>query len=299
MAVIIFKSQDDWVKALEKAASFNTTYKNKWPYNLLYWDGSVLSADCVNLLKALFNGGDVFNLQKGRNSGKYWSGNTGDCTEWGLLSQCSEISTDFKKLKPGYPEVLYMDGHIGSYLGKEKVINGYIYNVIEATAWSGDFGHGGIIYTYVDEYGRRFNHKNGKQLFRWLQHGKPTKWVTFIDPKPKLVVDGDWGVNTTKATQKFLGTTQDGLIEGQPIRFKPNLPACSEKSWHFVNNVSESSDTIRALQKWLGLSKVEQDGRFGPVSIKAFQKKLGGILVDGECGEHTVTAWQKYLNEKL
>jgi len=300
MAVIIFKNQEQWVAAMEKAASYTTTYKNKWPYNLLYWDGTTLSADCVNLQKALFNGGDVFNLQKGRNQGKYWSGNTGDCTEWGLLTQCTDISTDFSKLKAGYPEILYMDGHIGAYLGKEIIKNGYVYNVIEATAWSGDFGHSGIIYTYVDQYGRRFNHHNGRQLYRWLQHGKPTKWVTFVAPSKKetLAIDGDWGINTTKATQKFLGTKQDGLIFGQPQIFKKYCPACSTKSWTFINSVTGSSNTIKALQKWLGMKESQCDGRFGPITIRAFQNKIGA-QVDGECGPYCVKAWQKYLNEHM
>lgn len=303
MATIVFNSQNDWVAAMQKAANYYTTYKNWYPYNLLYWDGGTLSADCSNFQKALFNGGNPFNLQRGMNAGRYWPNNTGDCTEWGLLSQCSGISQNFWSLTAGQPELLYMNGHIGAYIGKEVWINGYAYNVIECTAWTGDFGHTGIIYTYVDGYGRRLNHKNGGyQCGAWSHHGKPTKWVKYSTPAPtppgKLTVDGEWGINTTKATQKFLGTEQDGIVSNQPIGLKPYCMNCLTESWQFVNSTSGYSPMIKALQKWCGLGAAQQDGHFGPVSIRAFQRKLG-VSADSFCGPDTVRAWQTYLNKNL
>ena len=86
--------------------------------------------------------------------------NTGDCSEYGLISQCSEVSSNFGLLAKGEPRLLYMDGHIGAFIGEEVVLNGFIYNCIESTAWGGDFGHDGIIYTYVDQYGRRLDRKS-------------------------------------------------------------------------------------------------------------------------------------------
>ena len=90
------------VSDLKTLESRTTYYKNKWPDNLLYVheDGRT-SADCVNLYKALFNGYNI-NVTK---TGYYQHdlSNTGDCDEWGLLSQCSDISQDFTKLKNGEP----------------------------------------------------------------------------------------------------------------------------------------------------------------------------------------------------
>ena len=299
MATIVFNSQKDWVAAMQKAAQYYTEYKNWFPYNLLYLESGILSADCVNFQKALFNGANPFNLQAGMNAGPYWPNNTGDCTELQLINQCSEVSTNFWTLKADYPEILYMYGHIGAYIGKEVWINGYCYNVIECTAWTGDFGHTGIIYTYVDGYGNRLNHKGGYQCGAWTHHGKPTKWVKFTEPAPaKLDVDGEWGVATTKATQKFLGTEQDGIVSNQPIALKPDCMNCLTESWEFVQSTSGYSPMIKALQKWCGMPATQQDGQFGPDSIRYFQRKLG-VYADGFCGPNTVAAWQKYLNANL
>lgn len=293
MSWIRFNTQQEWVAAMQKAAQYYTSYANWYPNNLLYWNGSVLSADCVNLQKALFNGGDPFNLQYGMNAGDF-PNNTGDCTEWGLITQCTECSQNFALLKYNEPRILYMDGHIGAYIGKEVSINGNIYNVIECTAWTGDFGHTGIIYTYVDAYGRRLNHKGGYQSCTWEWHGKPTKWVKYVaQPTPKIDEDGEWGVETTKLAQKIFGTEIDGIVSNQPKALKKYCLNCLTESWEF-NNSGGYSPLIVAIQKWVG---AEADGQFGPYTIMALQRKLG-VEVDGYCGPVTVKAFQKYLNSK-
>ena len=183
--MIIFNSQNDWVSAMKKAVTYNTVYKAQYPYNLLYWTGSVLYGDCVNFQKALFNGRNVFSMAAGSYQGDL--NNTGDCDEIGLLNQCSEVSGDFSRLKANEPRILYMSGHIGAYIGEEVTLGGKVYNVIEWTAWAGDFS-AGCIYSYVDGSGRRLNHKGGSQCMSWEKHGKPTKWVQYIyKDKPEWV----------------------------------------------------------------------------------------------------------------
>lgn len=152
-----------------------TFYKNKYPFNLCYInnDGRT-SADCSNLVKAILNGYDVYNTKVG-----YYQkdlSNTGDCTEAELIAQCTEVSTDFKALG-NHAEILYMKGHIGTYLGY-SVDNRF--NVIECTT---SFG-GGVIYSWVDQDGTRRSENGGKPIVlkdgtyqRWSHHGKPTKWV--------------------------------------------------------------------------------------------------------------------------
>ena len=170
----IICTSDQLIARLKTLASRKTFYKNKYPYNLCYIhpDGRT-SADCVNLYKALFNGYDVNKTNPG-----YFQrdlSNTGDVTEYGLLKQCSDISSDFKKLKDGIPEVLYMPGHIGGYIG--TVTKGqYTYNVIECTgAWGG-----GIIYSWVDTDGTRRKYKGSSSTGgKWTKHGKPTKWISY------------------------------------------------------------------------------------------------------------------------
>lgn len=106
----------------------------------------------------------------------------------------------------------------------------------------------------------------------------------------KISVDGWWGPATTRALQKALGTTQDGIISGQDADSKKYHERCDGSSWHYG---SGGSDCIKALQKQLG---VTQDRYCGPATIKALQK-LVGTTQDGYCGKNTVTALQKRLND--
>lgn len=185
---MVIMTSEDFITRLKVLAARKTYYKNKWPDNLCYVhsDGRT-SADCVNLLKALFNGYNVYNNTVGYYQKSLT--NTGDVTEKGLINQCADISSDFSKLKDGEPRVLYMDGHIGAFIGSTK-INDKEYNVIECTAAWG----GGILYSYVSSTGGRYNHKGGEQKGKWTKHGLADKWVKYTVNKP---------VNDPKPTQKI------------------------------------------------------------------------------------------------
>ena len=136
--VMTAKQLVDRLKYLESQPSY---YKAKYPYNLclvnppkstksfMTFNGIActtynphnaiaVSADCVNLYKALLNGYDVNNhtigyYQADCSNVKYG----GNCTEWQLISQCTDVSKDFTKLKSSEPRLLYMSGHIGGYVG--------------------------------------------------------------------------------------------------------------------------------------------------------------------------------------
>lgn len=174
MAKVIM-TERQYVERLQIIASRKTRYSNKYPYNLLYnnKDGRT-SGDCLNTIKALLNGYNIYNNTIG-----YYQkdlSNTGDVTEQGLLKQCSEVSQDFSKLG-NHPLLLYMKGHVGSYLGKE--VNG-IYNVIECTK---SFG-GGVVYSWVDPDGTRRNKKGGLKNGKWSHHGKFTPWIEYEADEP-------------------------------------------------------------------------------------------------------------------
>lgn len=109
-----------------------------------------------------------------------------------------------------------------------------------------------------------------------------------------LSIDGSWGVATTKRAQAVFGTTQDGIISGQPISNKQYLPNAYTGSWQFVSGKASGSQLIKAIQKKIGTS---QDGYFGKASVKAFQKWLG-VSVDGSMGAVTVKAFQTWLNKQ-
>lgn len=255
----VIMTNEQLIERLKILASRKTRYVNRYPYNLCYnhADGYT-SADCSNLYKSLFNGYDVNN----RTVGYYQKdlSNTGDLTEAGLIAKCKEIKTTFDNLNDNEFRLLYMRGHIG---GKIPVttINGKIYNVIEATPAFG----GGIIYTYVDENGNRYNHKGGTKKGTWLQSGKPTLWVSYdategsnsqgnnkIDystyptirkgTKGEYVrimqrlllakgydckgIDGIWGNNTNLAIKKFQSENTD--INGKKLVVDC---ICGQKTW--------------------------------------------------------------------
>ena len=111
-----------------------------------------------------------------------------------------------------------------------------------------------------------------------------------------LTVDGEWGKATTKAMQKALGTTQDGLVSNQRSAYKKYLTACLTESWKY--STSGTSPMVKALQKTVGAT---QDGICGQATVKALQKWLNsktsaGLTVDGYMGAKTVKAVQKALN---
>lgn len=168
----VIMTERQFIERLEAIRNRKTFYKNKYPYNLCYInkDGRT-SADCVNLLKAILNGYNIFNNTVG-----YYQKdltNTGDCTELELLKQCQEVSQNFTSLTE-HAEILYMKGHVGAYIG--KTIEGK-YNTIECTK---SFG-GGVVYSWVDSDGTRWNQKNGVKNGKWTHHGKPTRWCSLVE----------------------------------------------------------------------------------------------------------------------
>ena len=169
----IVMTKDQWVQKLMTLARSPSKYSNKYPYNVLYYDGSRWYADCSNLMKALFNGRDINDKTPNKYQGDL--SNTGDVTVAGLFNQCTDISTNFGALRSGEPRLLYMDEHMGAYLGQEVSTSFGTCNVVESTpAWDD-----GIQFSYVDSSGRRLRGKGGSQRYSWIKHGKPTKWIQY------------------------------------------------------------------------------------------------------------------------
>lgn len=105
----------------------------------------------------------------------------------------------------------------------------------------------------------------------------------------KLSVDGKMGVETTKCTQKYFGTTQDCIISGQYAGNVKNCPGITT-----MEVGKGGSNMVRALQKWLG---VTADGSLGQMTVRAWQRKMN-TPIDGHISNPSmlIKAWQKYLN---
>lgn len=124
----------------------------------------------------------------------------------------------------------------------------------------------------------------------------PPKPAPKPKPKPvvtKLTVDGVAGVATIKALQKYVGTTQDGVISGQDAGWHKCFPAAN---WTTIKTQppgkAEGSLAIVALQKKL---RLKSDGIIGSGTAKAIQRWLG-VSQDGIMGVRTVKALQRKLN---
>ena len=119
--------------------------------------------------------------------------------------------------------------------------------------------------------------------------------------KYKLDVDGSWGKDCTRKSQKVLKTTIDGIVSNQPVGNKKYLPNVYTGSWEFTSNYKGGSALIKAVQKLIG-AKV--DGWCGKQTVITMQKFLRakGLYageIDGSMGPKTVKAWQKYINSRL
>lgn len=118
----------------------------------------------------------------------------------------------------------------------------------------------------------------------------PAVKTSTVSATPKLSVDGDMGPATVRATQKFFGTVQDGVISGQIRSLQKYFTAITA-----VEFGEGGSTCVKKLQKWVGAT---QDGTLGPQTIKKWQKKIG-TTADGYFGPASAKAWQKYLNNAL
>lgn len=109
----------------------------------------------------------------------------------------------------------------------------------------------------------------------------------------KLSVDGYWGVATTKALQRALGTTVDGIVSGQDANniASVNRGGLERASWKTGRG---GSQMVRALQRKIGASV---DGYFGKNTCKALQRYLG-TTQDGivSAPSSMVKALQRKLN---
>jgi hypothetical protein len=111
---------------------------------------------------------------------------------------------------------------------------------------------------------------------------RSTKWVVgFVRPryggeinvtpishpvsgKIVLSVDGDWGTNTTRRLQQYMGIAVDGQLG-------PNTKKALQRLVGARQDGDWGPSTRKALQRFV---KVTQDGVWGPATVKAFQRWL-------------------------
>ncbi len=161
----IVMTADQFINCLKKALARNTSYNNKYPYNLGYYDGNTISWDCWNLGKSILwsRGTIVDNYTPGNHASIDTSIGLGDWDGLTIIQKAPNCGSDFSNLVPG--EWLYMDGHTGYYIGNGQVI--------ECTAgWNAWC----VVQSQIDSSGHRS--KDGVDGGYWLYHGM-VPWIQY------------------------------------------------------------------------------------------------------------------------
>ena len=286
-----------------------TEYWNNFNYyghpggncGLVHEDG-VQSFDCNNFVKSLINDPNI------AYSTTPWDyaipGSViADVSEWGLLCLCEDITWwNFTGCIPA--EVLYMTGHIGLFVGEYTDPSGTV-NTIEATAAMG----GGVLSSYVDGNGYRYDHKGGTCLGRWEAHGKLRKYIEYDeDPAHKINEDGEIGRDTITLAQNVIGrdyaivkTDAKGMLRGQikdlVVKY---VPAYVSNAWLFEGGGCNTVKAIQMVLRKQGVYADEIDGVWGyntSIGLQKFLNKFGyGLVEDGIIGPNSAKAWQNLLN---
>ena len=90
-------SKYTFVDFLIYLANQKSDYSQEYGKNTLLWDGEKWWCDCSNLLKALFNGRDIFDTTVGLYQKDLSL--TGDINADQLINKCEDLSNDFTSLK--------------------------------------------------------------------------------------------------------------------------------------------------------------------------------------------------------
>lgn len=116
----------------------------------------------------------------------------------------------------------------------------------------------------------------------------------------KLTVDGQWGPATTKRLQQIFGLDQTGTVLEQHVAYRNQNPGL-RSGWDWEEAPADGGDPlICKLQEWAGLSGDAVDGKIGPNTIKAMQRRFGTVA-DGCVSRPSamVRALQSWANEQL
>lgn len=134
--------------------------------------------------------------------------------------------------------------------------------------------------------------KEGSHTVMVLEDGAETK-----KNNDDIEVDGYWGKDTTRKAQKVFGTTVDGIISNQNVKYKADNPGLLATTFEWEAKPGKNgSSLIKAIQRKIG---VQANGFIDANTIKAMQRWLG-TPVDGCVSDPSsmVKAFQKWLNKQ-
>lgn len=107
---------EEMIKTKSNQASLESWYKNNLTRLRSFIAArNVYAFDCVCLIKAVLWGWSESNCSWDI----YKANGVPDFGDWNMLNYCEDVSTDFTKIEVG--EVLWMQGHVGVYVGNGLV----------------------------------------------------------------------------------------------------------------------------------------------------------------------------------
>lgn len=219
----------EFIKKLKHIASLPTTYYSVAGGDWAKWNGSKWNFDCVILIKAILWGW-CENKKHSHGGAIYNSNGVKDDNADGIIKRCSNVSSDFSKIEVG--ELLWMNGHVGVYIGNN--------DVIECTAaWERK-----VLYSKIDSKGRRT--RNGVQVGYWLKHGK-LPYIDYscevvsksIDELAQEVIDGKWGNNPERKER----LTKAGYDYAK-VQARVNEILASKKTKTYIVNKGDTLSSI-------------------------------------------------------
>lgn len=290
------------------ALNRSSYYDNSFPANSMQIHAyGVLSADCIGFIKGMINDPDIW--QKTSPVGYYApiGKNIGDIGERAIWNMCTERSSLFTSIPVGaYLEMDSRVGHAGLYVG-EFVDSSGVCNTIECTC---DFG-GGITTSFVDIWGRRWNHRNGYYSgLNWECHGKMTPWIDYSEPSPDKPTKGKFDRATIIMAQTVLQRDYtyvevDGEVSGQePELIKRYVSSAVIGAWTMGGTGSLMVMAIQEVLRKNGLYDGQLDGIWGFKTSLGLQKFLNKVYLsnkgrtiaqDGDFGYESCSAYQEFL----
>lgn len=242
--------------------------------------------DCVNLIKALLWGwvGDVTAPYGGA---IYSSNGVPDINDDMMIAACNEISTDFSKIATG--EVVWMQGHIGVYVGDGLVV--------ECTPIWGD----GVQITACNCDKAGYNRRD------WVKHGK-LPYVTYEaaeEPELWYRIRKSW---EDAASQIGAYKEMEYAKANCPVGYSvfdwngkavyTNKPESTTYTLTLpVLKKGNNGKTVKALQHLLIANGIKlpmygADSDFGAETengVKEYQRKVG-LSDDGVVGPNTMSS---------
>lgn len=175
-----------FVEKLRHIASLPTIYYSVAGGDWAKWNGRSWNFDCVILVKAILWGWSE-NKNHPHGGANYGSNGVYDDGTEQIINRCYNVSSDFSKIDIG--ELLWLDGHVGIYIGNNEVI--------ECTAgWSG-----GVLYSKIGRNGERT--RNGVQIYSWKKHGK-LPYIEYLKEQPTSEPDYTGTITYQAYTNKWL-----------------------------------------------------------------------------------------------